>query len=454
MKAVFYTPQPENYAEFISRMEANFIGLLFVPTRDIEDLVNKVLNEPGISLYLLDLDVGQKHAEVVLRNLEELSQDKPILALGDGENYESYSKAVFFKSPNIAIAQNYKDYPRIIELIENALESFQDQKQKEVVLEEEFEENLIAIKCRNMFFYESFPHDCFIKISDSRYVQALEANQPIQEKTIIRYLNKGVKFLYVEKDKHIQFLEQTMEKARGFFSEAKEINKRAIMAHLRSLAVIHDYLKYVAVTDTIETFIEHLTENILQCLDKCYRPVEAFTRFPIEIESVVGKSLLTAYLNYFLMKEIGWHAETIQKRFVVASFLQDIFLDNDKLSKVKSLNDPHILDFTDAEIAQFKAHPGKAAELADQFYKFTEISFLVFNHHELPNRKGFPNQPSPAEMQIANCVFNVACNFAAEIDGQKLTKDHLRLLAKDYSLHFNIGNFRDPSLKLVEIFKV
>lgn len=453
MKAIFFTKNPEHFKELLERIQKNFIGFIIDIIHQESEVTNKILNEPGFVIYMVDLGVGEHAVKNFFYQLEELSQDKPIISLGKEENLKDLSKTLLLKNPKNAIASDYSNYPKMIELLQLALQNSSSDQQKEMVIEQDQEDNLIKIKLRNMFFYESFPHDCYIKISDKRYVLGLEADEKITEKDIIRHLNRGIKFFYVEKDKHIKFLEKSMQKAVKFFRESNKLSRRNTMAHLRSLAVIHDYLIYLAVTPDIEKFLHEVCDNIIECLEGCLRPSDAFVKFPFQLQSVVGKSLIACYLNFFLMKAMGWHALSILKRFTVAAFLQDIFIDNDRMSSLKSLEDPDIIDFREEEILAFKQHHQKASELAEHLHDFTEISFLIFNHHELPNRRGFPNKPSPAEMQLATCLFNVGCHFAAEIDGQKMNQDSLKILARDYQQNFSNGNFKEPVSKLVELFK-
>ena len=453
MKAILLSQNKQAFQTTELSIQKHLPELELEIVQSLDILTNKVINEAGLKLYLVDLSLGQENIELFFRTLEELYQDKPIICLSDGINLNEINKAFLLKNPNNAIVENYHEEHRLIEIIQSALENFDKLNQNEVVLEADEEEGLIALKIRNLFFYQQFPHDCYVKITSNRYIKAFEADQIITEKQILKFIHRGIRHAYVEKDKHIQFLEKTMDKARLFFQEKIELDKRTTMAHLRSLAVIHDYLRYIAVTQDIEDFIEDLSGHIIQTLSAAVDPVMAFLKTPLKFESVVGKSLLTAYLNFFLLEKLGWQAEVIQRRFLVASFLQDLFVDNDRMSKLKSLNDPQIKIFSEEDTRAYEKHHEKAAQIAEHFSHIKDISFLISQHHELPNRKGHPQQPSPAKMQIANCVFNTACQFAAEIDGQNFNRDNLKLLAKDYAKHFNQGNFREPSLKLADIFK-
>ena len=145
-----------------------------------------------------------------------------------------------------------------------------------------------------------------------------------------------------------------------------------------------------------------------------------------------------------LVNKMGWDSATTTTKLCVASILMDFTLEDEEMTHINSHLSPEMEKFSEEAVAAFIQHPLKAAEIAQQFTIFPDVDYLIENHHETPNRKGFPNQPSHSKLTVLSAVFNVSQFIAAEIDGQNINKELLlktmKSLSKDY---LNGSHFRD-----------
>ena len=137
----------------------------------------------------------------------------------------------------------------------------------------------------------------------------------------------------------------------------------------------------------------------------------------------------------------------------LASILHDCTLSNEDMTKIYSLKDPNLKMFTPAEQEEFRVHPIKAAEVAKHFSGFTEVGFVIEQHHELPTQDGFPHALNSHEITTYSGVFILSNNFVSLINQRGTSKESLdksyQLMVKDY----NIGNFKTPLQLLAKMLK-
>ena len=132
----------------------------------------------------------------------------------------------------------------------------------------------------------------------------------------------------------------------------------------------------------------------------------------------------------------------------------DFTLPEEEMASINSPASPMLKTFSEEDIVAFIQHPLKAAEIAQQFTMFPDIDYLIENHHETPNRKGFPNQPSHTKLTALCSVFNASQFVAAELDGEginnQLIAKTIRAMSRDY-FH---GNFKDTLKAVKEVLKL
>ncbi|MBC74725.1 MAG: hypothetical protein CME64_01800 [Halobacteriovoraceae bacterium] len=141
-------------------------------------------------------------------------------------------------------------------------------------------------------------------------------------------------------------------------------------------------------------------------------------------------------------------------KLCVASILMDFTLTEEEMTHINSHLSPELDKFSEEDIESFLQHPLKAAEIAQQFTIFPDVDYLIENHHETPNRKGFPNRPNHSKLTVLSAVFNVSQYIAAEIDGKPIKKDLLLKSMKSISKDYYHGNFRDTLKTLKAMYEL
>ena len=451
MKTIVLTGDEDHFSKFTNCFSDNLVGLNISYVDTNEKLIMKLQGQSEVDFVMLDASLPKEKLKESLSSVIDIAGQRSILICGEKEDLASIDKSLLIKSENNYLFDGTNSQEEIKNIINTIKRKLRD-KEEAAVAEEGLD--FVPIKIRNLYFSDSMPFNLYVKISDKKYVLALEKNTDIAHSQIAKFIKRKINFLYIEKNAHLNFLEISMLKASKFFESNYTINKKLILAHLRSTALIQDYLYNVGITSTVELFMESLLENMIKSLDRSAFIQNVLPHFSFNFESNVGKSVLCSYISFFIIQDQGWKSDSIRKKFLLTSLIQDTFLDNDDLSKLKSLNDPNIINFTEDEIKNYSEHPEKIANLALQFTRFPDLEFILRQHHERANRDGFPNRPSPSEMQLAVCVFNFCSQFALELNHTQINDKNILNIYKKFHKDHNIGNFRQPIASAKKVFKL
>jgi hypothetical protein len=435
-----------------------FPSLSPVHTSGLDQTVQVLSYDGPFGFFLVDAqnDDSDYELDELLSSLIDLSGELPIIIFGQDEDLTKVDKTTLLKKQN-NILLRYDESPDHLEstksTIDTALKWSEEQNFENCDADEDMS-NYIPMRVRNLFFYNQFPHNLFIQISAEKMNMAFEKDTKIFSAQISKLIKRKIKFVYINKDDHINFLEISMRKGKKFLDTRPEFSKKLIIAHMRSTALLQDYLSNIGITPSVKLFIEALVEQIIATASKITTFKGLIKYYDIKIESVVSKSLICAYASFYMIQEMGWSSDTTRKKFIVASLIQDTFVGADELAQLSTLQDPSIINFTEDQIKDFPYHPTKIAELAAQLSHYPDIDFILSAHHERPKRDGFPNRPTPTELQVAACLFSIASQFSRDIDGNEFTPEVFNRIYKSYAVDYNIGNFKLPLKSLAKILNI
>src|SRR6185312_15892576 len=98
------------------------------------------------------------------------------------------------------------------------------------------------------------------------------------------------------------------------------------------------------------------------------------------------------YIACAIATQMDWASDSTFQKLTLAAFLHDITLSNHELAQCDTVQEA--IDkktFTEAEIAGFRVHPAKGAEIARQFQEVPpDVDVIILQHHERPDGSGFP----------------------------------------------------------------
>jgi len=448
MKILIISSQKEEWNILSRLLKLNYKNVQLSCAINHDEAINYTINEGPFSFTIIDVDNKEIEPDQLCREIIDFAGNRPFIFLGSqGIVTHRLSQDVFNSTEfNDTLLKPLErdDFQDDLSSVASKAVEHAKKEEYEASLEEINPDDFIPMKLKGFFLYNSFPYDLYLEITPTRYLKAISKNESYALSTLTQYARKGIRFLHIKKDDQLKYLEDESHKCLKSLAKEKNSSEDLILICLRSFTLIHQSLITIGMTPTVNQLTEKVIDCILEVFSNKSQFSSAFKKFPHIYSGIASKSLLTSFFALIIAKKMGWDSDLTKRKLVFAALLHDHTLPVEEMSKINSANDPKLSEYSEQQIEDFLAHPLKSSEVAKQFSGYSDIDFVIENHHETPNRKGFPNKPSHTKLTSLCSVFNIAQFIAAEVDGfpleRKVLQNSIRLLQRDY----NSGNFKDP----------
>jgi hypothetical protein len=250
----------------------------------------------------------------------------------------------------------------------------------------------------------------------------------------------------------LAYLESESLKMIALMNKKPANEKSHFLILLRSITLLHQYMLVLGVTKTISELMDETCKALL-AFEQAHghRIKKILKKCPLYYEGIASKSFMTALISVNLAKRMNWESRTTKLKMIACSILQDYSLPVESLTKINYPEDRRLEDYTDEERSQYYQHPINAAILARQFSQYTDIDYILEVHHEMPNKRGFPNQIVQSRFTTICCLFNVAQFLASSLDGAKVDQDYLDKVVREMKRDLSGGNFKLPFTHLEKL---
>lgn len=458
MKLLFVSETKSDWEIVRNIMKANYPKVELICSINSNDALNTIAADGPFGFFIIDCNMRELDPDALGKTLIEFAGDRPILFIGHEAIIKDRISQELYAS-NEYNGQIFKPLDRddfLIEFrekVDYAL-SWVKEEEFEQSIEEADSSDFIPMKIKSFFLYKSFPYDIYLPITSTNFIKIISADKPYSHSTLSAYAKKNVRFLLIKKDDQLKYLEGEATKCLKALKNADPHKKDMFLLQLRAVTILHQYISALGVAPTVLALAEVIVQSILS-RDKIYNHItEIIDSYPAFYEGIASKSLLTSYIANAIAKKLGWESETTRKKLAIAAILQDVSLPDESMSKINHASSPKLKEFSDKEIEDFLQHPIKSAEFAKQFSIYTDIDYIIENHHELPNRKGFPNRPSGSKLTQVCSVFNTAQYIAAEIDGTAAKQQDIAKILKSMSKDYSSGVFKETLRLTKSLFKL
>lgn len=453
MKVLLISQEKEDY-NIITRMMKNlYKNVDVVCAVNQEEAINYTSIDGPFAYFIVDCEIKNIEPDALCRELIDFTGDRPIIFLGHEAIIDSrISDELFESNPNNEklLKPVYRDdfQEDFTKTTAHAME-YAQKEEFESSIEDINPDDFIPMKLKGFFLYKSFPYDLYVEITPTRYLKAIEKNRPYTISQLSQYAKKSIRYLYIKKDEQLKYLEDEAKKCLKAFAAPSKASGENILVTLRAFTLIHQSLITIGITPMVTELSEKSIDMIIYIFDNERNISKLLDDFPQVYSGIASKSVLTAIFSLLLCRLMKWDSDLTRRKLVFAALLHDYSLPDEDMTHINTANDSRLIQsYDEAQIEEFIGHPIKSSEIAKQFSGYSDIDFIIENHHETPNRKGFPNKPSHTKLTPLCSVFNISQFLAGELDGMHVNKRNLtssvRLMNRDY----NSGNFKEP-LKLI-----
>lgn len=452
MNVLFICDNKADWEIYTNLFKLHFSQLQLICKLNFKD-ANKYILEEGSPLFtIIDSLLKENSLDDIFLNICKLTEKRPVVFIEPEapakkrfplDFYEVNSANSFIKRP-LQLVQ-FK------EVIKKVLKSIQGEMLEMAAVEMD-RDGCLPVKIRNFYRFNKVPYDVYMELTHTKFVKIISKNEPYTEGLIQKLMQRKIRFLYLEKKDHLEFLERSLVSLLKIM-HTPSINSDSIMvAQITGVAIMHEYVRTVGVSDKILS----LAKKIIEKTFKVYRDLrtinEVIKRFPFEQKDLSDQAILTMYICEAIINDMGWGNDIMRHKLGLASLIHDCMLTNDDMIRITRMDDPNLEMFSDEEKEEYRQHPLKTAEAALSFQGFPEAEFIISQHHELPDGKGFPHGLNSHQITALSCVFIIANNFVGELANKGLKRESIKSIIAEFSEKYDVGNFKQPLKSLRKFF--
>lgn len=450
MKALFIGHIAEEDKPIIRLFSNNFPKIKLIGLKDINELVDEITGGGPYSFVVINIDNKDLKVPEIYNTINETIGERPFVFIGSPNSVKSQlTTELLNKHETCALIETPLDVEEFKKGVKIAIDWVRKEEFEESISEFS-KDDLHPMRLRNFYLFDVLPYDVYVELTSTKYGKVISRDKPYTHHIIQNYSRRGIKHLYLKKDDHLKFLDNSIKNLIKIYESKLTDKKKYITLHLKTAYFIHQFIKVVSVSEDINKLV-HLYSESVALVVKSFENISELLELTIDSNNMTfaEQTVATSYLCEKILTNMGWSADMTRGKLILASLIQDISLSNDDLIKIRSLNDPNFKMFSEQEQEEFKLHPSKAAEISRYFTGFSDVDFILLEQHENPSGDGFPKGLNSSGLTSISCVFILACNYVSRFSSTSRSPTQHRDIFQNIKRLYNTGNFKDP-LKALE----
>ncbi len=255
--------------------------------------------------------------------------------------------------------------------------------------------------------------DVFIKLSEEKYIKIINRHQEYSEDDINKYIDKECNHLYIKEFDFKLFVNGVVKNI-----QEKNHSKLPVLAGENSFIpltcqeTVHEMVHKMGLSTQALMLTNEAINSTIKLVQKndVYKLLKKTLGEGTYISEI---SMLVNYISCAICRESEWKAPDNYLRLSIASFFQNISLNEDNLAKIEMTSTPEFEDLFNTSKKKVTEHPSKSA---DQVLKIKGLPIgvdkIIMNHHERYDGKGFPRGIDYTRLDPMTSIFVVSLELA------------------------------------------
>jgi CheY-like chemotaxis protein len=311
------------------------------------------------------------------------------------------------------------------------------------------------IRISRAYDFQEVIGDTYIKKAEGKFVKIFNKGDSLETKRIDSYLEKGVEFLYIEEKEFNKFVNQRVKDLINRLGNFEADTKDLIGLHLKSIEQVQDLVRSIGVGEAVIELTEKITASVTHAIQK-EKGLKKFLKEIIDKSDYQFElSNISNYLCCAMVKELNWDTKRQTEKFIYASMLCDIFLDESELASIIDIDDQSLSTLKSVEKEKVKDHIKSAVQVVSQLSTGnSDIEKMIRCHHEGPQGNGYPKGLNAHQIGPTEAVFILALRYGHELISQGKREDlgQLKIL-EGFNPAYQQGNFAKPYTALRNILE-
>ncbi len=446
MKALFVCDEKEEWTLLTNLFHAHFnkkISLVCV--RKAHEAMETLTFDGPFGMIIIECGMKDSDPTDLAEDIFDTVGPRPLIFVGTQTMIKDRVRDDFYNEHDmVTLYEKPYEAEEVTKTIEDAINWAKKEEFENNIVELSTEE-FLPLKLRNFYLYQQVPFDVYVELTKTKFIKAISANKPYTQSQIQDFQKRNIKYLYLEKNEHLNFLENSINKIKKSLKLIpQEDPKKRIQTIIAGVLVAHQYIKDVGVADNLKEFIDILIDNISKSL-KAYSNLEnLLLEFPMEHGDIAEQAVLKALISEFIVKSLGWRSDLTKSKTGLTAILHDIYVEREEWSTITYKDHPD-LDYLESEQKQaLMEHPKKAAELSHYFSNYSDVDFIIEEHHEQPDGNGFPRGLNAGKITQVSAIFIISSNFVIQLVMNGISQSSLRTIIRSFMSIYNVGNFKEP----------
>mgnify|MGYP000430453335 CR=1 FL=1 len=454
MKALFICDNKEEWENLNKLFNANFPKVELICSLNGADALEHLSYEGPFAVVMIEASIQDDDPSELGKQIVETVGERPIIFMGNTAHIrDKIDDDLYNNHPINGIITTPYDPKNFKETITASLE-WAKKEEFEESIEEMDRDDLLPMRIRNFYMFKVVPYDVYLELTMTKFIKIIKKNNPYTHAKIQTYAKKNIKNLFLGKNDFIKMLEDGIEKITATLLQKGLTNQKYIGSQIRGTLLVQQYIRAIGVSEDIQALCSLIIDTTDKVVKKSESISDVLEEIPFKNGDFAEQAIFTAYLSEAILHNLGWKSDLSRKKLGLASLLQDSTLGNEDLIKIQNSTDPNLQMFTKDEQDEFLTHPIRAAEIARQFQGYSEVDFVIAQHHEKPNGTGFPFGVTVNKLSAHSCAFILATAFVGRYAlSTKKPEDVIKIL-EELKLEYNVGNFKDPFGALEKTFKI
>ncbi len=315
-------------------------------------------------------------------------------------------------------------------------------------------ERFKRVKLKRFLNFSRMSCDVYIQLSRLKYLKVINAEEEYSKDMIERYRDKGKEFLFVEHEDYEKFSHQFSDLVSAKLAKAQKLSPEIkTIAELAAFENTIEMAKEYGINKATAEKVKQSIESNLNSFKSSPKLGDLLKRIMRGGDYISEHSLLLSYIAGQICMATGWgNAQTLEKLSMAAMF-HDTTLEKNEWAKFQTLEEAKNAGLSSEDIEKIKSHPGEAAKLISSGeHIFADVDAIIIQHHERPDKLGFPRGLGALSISPLSCIFILASEFVDEIYGKPPHEVDIESIKAKMSDIYNVGNFKKPLEAFLKVF--
>lgn len=297
----------------------------------------------------------------------------------------------------------------LMEIMQDVMQQAQGQLQehKPVIASPEY----CAVQISNLVRVGIINFDLYVKLSESKFIKILNRDSVFDPRDASKFTAKKISHLYIQAADKKKLLEE-FQKNLNQLEQKTDHSTAEKMNHTHEANdLVRNLYQAFGWSDEIQAIAQKSIESAMSVIFQNPQLMDLLLLHTQQKDSYVASHSSTlVYVSCGIARYLDWVSDYSFSKLCVAAYLHDITLTPSQEINIQKLNVEAVgAEDAEGELADYMKHPSKSALVLDNKNNMPpDVDKIIYQHHERPDGRGFPEGLTAKKIHPLAALFIVA----------------------------------------------